>query len=116
MGAAAGGWWRDPPAAVHLLIDRIRCYAAATAEAVEIVLDVPQADLPEGEHDGVVIRYAARRGRNAADDRIVELLDSGAGPALVVTSDRDLAQRARSRGAEVIGAGTFLALLERTGC
>jgi len=115
MGAAANGWWRDPPAAVRGLIDRIRCYSAATAEAVEIVLDVPQPDLAEGEHGGVVIRYATRRGRNAADDRIVELLDSG-GSALVVTSDRDLAERARSRGAEVIGAGAFLALLQRSGC
>ena len=117
VGAAAGGWWRDPPEAVRRLLDRLRCYAAATGEAVEVVLDVPQPDLPEGDHRGVVVHYATRRGRDAADDRIIELLD--AGPAVdvhVVTSDRNLAESARRRGARVTGAGTFLARLGDAGC
>ena len=117
VGAAAGGWWRDPPEAVRRLLDRLRCYAAATGEAVEVVLDVPQPDLPEGDHRGVVVHYATRRGRDAADDRIIELLDVG--PAVgvrVVTSDRHLAESARRRGARVTGAGTFLARLGDAGC
>ena len=117
MGAAVGGWWRDPPAAVRRLLDRLCCYAAVTGELVELVLDFPQADLPEGDHGGVVVRYATRHGRDAADDRIVEILDATDATALaVVTSDRTLAERARRRGAYVIGAGTFLAQLERAGC
>src|SRR5437867_1924993 len=116
MGAAVAGWWRDPPTAVLRLLDRIRCYAAVTEDAPELILDVPQPDLREGKYDGVVIRYATRRGRDAADDRIIELLDEADSGALVVTSDRDLADRARSRGAKVIGAGAFLAGLERAGC
>ena len=84
---------------------------------VEVVFDVPQADLPEGDYSGVLLRYAARRGRNAADDRIIEILET-LDPTLteVVTSDRDLATRARLRGAQVTGAGSFLARLEEAGC
>ena len=58
MGAAADGWWRDPPAAVRRLLARLQCYADATGENVELVLDVRQPDLPEGDHDGVVVWYA----------------------------------------------------------
>jgi len=117
MGAAVGGWWRDPPAAVGKLLDRLRCYVAVTGQPVELVLDVPHPALPEGEHDGVVVRYATRRGRDAADDRIVELLDVDcAGLVEVITSDRDLAERVRSRGARVTGAGRFLSQLDDAGC
>ena len=117
MGAAADGWWRDPPAAVLRLLARVQCYQASTGDTVVLVLDVSHPDLPEGDHDGVSVRYATRRGRDAADDRIVELLDDGApGTAQVVTSDRALADSARQRGAEVTGAGRFLGQLQDAGC
>ena len=117
MGAAADGWWRDRPAAVRRLLARLRCHARATGELVVLVLDVPQPDLPEGDSDGVVVRYPARRGRDAADDRIVALLDEApGGVAEVVTSDRALAGEARRRGVTVTGAGAFLARPDRSGC
>ena len=117
MGAAVGGWWRDPPRAVRGLVDRLGCYAAVTGEHVELVLDVPQFDLPEGEHQGIVVRYATRRGRDAADDQIVALLEAGMPRDVeLVTSDRKLAERARQRGARVTGAGRFLARLSAAGC
>ena len=117
IGAGVRGWWRDPPAAVRRLLDRLHCYAALTGRPVELVLDVPQPDLAEGEHDSVVVRYATRRGRDAADERILELLDAGtAGGVEVVTSDRALAEGARRRGAQVTGAGTFLGRLADRGC
>ena len=117
MGAAADGWWRDRPAAVLRLLARLQCYTRATGDAVLLVLDVPQADLPEGDAEGVTVRYATRRGRDAADDRIRELLDEGvAGPIGVVTSDRALAADARARGADVVGARTLLTRLDTAGC
>jgi predicted RNA-binding protein with PIN domain len=117
VGAAAAGWWRDPPAAVRRLLDRLHCYVALTGGPVELVLDAPQPDLVEGDHDGVIVRYATRRGRDAADDRILELLDADfPGDTEVITSDRALAEGARQRGARVTGAGTFLARLADRGC
>jgi predicted RNA-binding protein with PIN domain len=120
MGAAADGWWRDPPAAVRRLLARLQCYANKTTARVELVLDVRQPDLPEGDHDGIVVRYATRRGRDAADDRIVELIGDDL-PAdnqdvEVVTSDRGLRERVLRRGARVTGAGAFLTRLSDAGC
>ncbi|MEY2462889.1 MAG: hypothetical protein QOH64_1027 [Acidimicrobiaceae bacterium] len=117
MGAAVAGWWRDPPAAVMRLFKRLQCYQAATGDEVVLVLDVPHPDLDEADHDGVAVRYATRRGRDAADERILELLDEGApGPVQVITSDRALADGARQRGASVTGAGAFLRRLHDTAC
>jgi uncharacterized protein YaiI (UPF0178 family) len=77
------------------------------------VFDTRPSDLPEGEHDGVVVHYATRRGRDAADDRIVELVDERDAAGIeVVTSDRALADAVRARGAAVTGAGSFLARLD----
>lgn len=120
IGTRADGWWRDRPAAVRRLLDRLRCQRAWVG-ALYLVLDVPQADLPEGPHDGVEVLYPDRRGRNAADDRIVRLLDDlaevGTGEQVaVVTSDRALADSARQRRATVVGAGTFLTHLDSAGC
>ena len=117
MGARADGWWRDRPAAARRLLARVQCYAARVDHPVVVVFDVPQADLPEGEHDGVAVRYGRRPGRDAADDRIVaDLEDAGEGRVELITSDRELARRARAQGAVVTGAGAFLALLDRTDC
>jgi len=117
MGATPDGWWRDRPAAVRQLLGRLQSYQRATGERVVLVLDVPQADLPEGEHDGTAVRYATRKGRNAADDRIRELLEERhAEPIVVVTSDRELASDVREQRVEVIGARTFLNRLDAAGC
>lgn len=117
MGAAADGWWRDRAGAARKLVGRLRCYRAATGTTVEVVFDVSRPDLPDGDHDGVVVRYATRRGRDAGDDRIRDLLDAGYDDGVeVITSDRALAASARERGARVTGAGAFLARLADAGC
>ena len=74
----------------------------------------PLADVPEGVHDGVLVAYATRRGRDAADDRIVAEVERDRDPAslVVVTSDRALAERVRALGATVEGAGALLAQLD----
>ncbi|MGH9224575.1 MAG: NYN domain-containing protein [Acidimicrobiales bacterium] len=114
VGAAADGWWRDPPAAVRRLLERLHCYARSSGEDVVLVLDVPQPDLAEGDDGhGVEVRYATRAGRNAADDRIRELTQRG---DVVVTSDRALADDVKAAGAAVLGSGAFLSRLQQTGC
>lgn len=117
VGARPDGWWRDRPGAARRLLGRIQCLAAAEAgTSVVLVLDVAVPGMPEGHHGGVSVRYARRRGRDAADDRIVEDLAVLDGPVEVVTSDRALAARAVAQGARVTGAGAFLARLDRSGC
>lgn len=117
IGAVADGWWRDRPAAVRRLLRRLQCYQERTGDTVVLVLDVPQRDLPEGHHDGIEICYPRRRGRDAADERIVELLDErDLAGAEIVTSDRALTTSVTRRAARVVGAGTFLTRLDKTAC
>jgi len=119
MGAVPDGWWRDRQGAVRRLLARVQCYARTVGgDDVVLVLDVSQPDIAEGDNDGVTVRYATRRGRDAADDRVRELL-ADLGPdaqAVVVTSDRALADDARAGGATVIGAKTFHDRLDTAGC
>jgi predicted RNA-binding protein with PIN domain len=118
IGSRPDGWWRDRDAAVRRLLGRLQHAATRSDDALTLVLDGrPPADLAEGEHDGVAVRYARRRGRDAADDRIAELVAADAEPATlcVVTSDRALADRVIALGATTEGAGAFLRRLDRLG-
>jgi predicted RNA-binding protein with PIN domain len=111
IGSRPDGWWRDRDGAVRKLLTRLQELASTTGDDTTLVLDGrPLTDVPEGDHGGVHVRYATRGGRNAADDRIVELVGADADPAsiTVVTSDRELAQRLRDLGADVVGARTLL--------
>jgi hypothetical protein len=118
IGSRADGWWRDRDAAARRLLGRLQHAATCSRDALTVVLDGrPPADLPEGDHDGVEGRYARRRGRDAADDRIVELVAADSDPASlrVVTSDRDLVDRVTALGATTEGTGTFLRRLDGLG-
>ncbi len=114
VGSRPNGWWRDRPAAVRELLGRVQRLAATTGDDVTVVLDAP-ADLPEGTHAGVRVVHAHRRGRNGADDRIVELVgDNGApGSLIVVTSDRELRRRAKALGAGLWTAQDLLRRLDQ---
>ena len=118
IGSRADGWWRDRDAAALRLLGRLQHAATRSRDAFTLVLDGrPPADLGEGEHGGVEVRYARRRGRDAADDRIVELVaaDPAPGSLRVVTSDRDLVDRVTALGATTEGAGAFLRRLDGLG-
>jgi predicted RNA-binding protein with PIN domain len=108
IGSRPDGWWRDRHGAMRALAAALARLAAGPYDEVTLVLDGrPLADLPEGDHAGVRVLYATRRGPNAADDRIAELVAADPEPAtlLVATSDRTLRERVRARGADVLGAG-----------
>jgi predicted RNA-binding protein with PIN domain len=115
IGSRPDGWWRDRDGAVRRLLGRLQVLGRAGDETVTLVLDGrPLADVAEGEHDGVEVAYARRRGRNAADDRIVELVRESSTPSdlMVVTSDRALADQVRALGAGVSGTGSLLRRLD----
>ena len=115
IGSRPDGWWRDRQGAARRLIASLQALARQTGDRISVVLDGrPLPDVPEGVHDGVLVAYATRAGRDAADDRIVDEVTRDREPTslVVVTSDRGLADRVRALGATVEGAGSLLAQLD----
>jgi predicted RNA-binding protein with PIN domain len=105
IGTRPDGWWRDRPRAMRTLAEALDRFAKATGDEVAVVFDGRPVDVPAA----IDVRFAPRRGRNAADDEIARLAAADDVPAelRVVTSDADLAARVRTAGADVEGAGTF---------
>ncbi len=118
IGSRPDGWWRDRPGASRRLVASLQALARASGDRIAVVLDGrPLEDLPEGVHDGVLVAYATRAGGDAADDRIADEVARDRDPAslVVVTSDRGLADRVRTAGAWVEGAGSLLARIGELG-
>jgi predicted RNA-binding protein with PIN domain len=107
IGSRPDGWWRDRDGATERLLSALRELAGPDDEVV-VVLDAGPASWA-GRSGAFEVAIAPRRGRNAADDEIARRLEADADPASVqvVTSDNDLAGRARALGASVVGAGEF---------
>ena len=104
IGSRPDGWWRDRAGAARRLVAALDQLAERTGDEVSVVLDAGEA--PPASRIEVLV--APRRGRDAADDAIVELLEARGGDGVyVVTSDAELGRRARALGAEVEGAGGF---------
>jgi predicted RNA-binding protein with PIN domain len=107
IGSRPDGWWRDRRGAMEALVGRLAALAQVEGQPVTVVFDGRPFELESG--DDVDVVFASRRGRDAADDDIVALVE-GAGEATelrVVSSDEDLAERVHALGAEVVGAGAF---------
>jgi predicted RNA-binding protein with PIN domain len=114
VGSRPDGWWRDRPGAFRRLVDDLRRLTDRGDEVTVVFDGRPATGIEEGDVHGVVVRWARRAGRDAADDRIVELVEADPDPSTlrVVTSDRALAARVRALGTEVTGAGGFRCLLD----
>lgn len=76
MGAGGDGWWNDPPAAAARLTQRIAEWCRTHDDPVTLVFDgTPQPALIALGGGNLEIDFARRHGRDAADDRIVEIVD-----------------------------------------
>ena len=109
MGSRPDGWWRDRPGAARRLVAQLGDWTERTGRDVLVVFDgAPPAGLVAPER--VEVRFASRRGRDAADDDIAAFVAADAAPERlrVVTSDAELARRVRAHGAEVAGARELL--------
>ena len=106
IGSRPDGWWRDRDGAVRALVAVLDEFAEGPDPQVVAVFDGRPVEVQSRRVD---VRFAPRRGRNAADDEIVELVagDPDRASLTVVTSDAALADRVRALGAEVEGAGAF---------
>lgn len=125
IGSRPDRWWEDRPGAMRALVERLTAFAVERGEPVTVVFDGGPFDLGRAAPDAaaspagaaspgtVDVRFASRRGRDAADDDIAALVAADPEPATlrVVTSDARLAGRVRAHGAHVEGAGTFRARL-----
>lgn len=109
IGSRPTGWWRDRDGAVRDFAERLGRYAEASGTHVTLVVDGHPIDgLEEGGYGRLRVRYAHSSDRDAADDRIIELLDELTRPVTVVTADGELRDRAAGRGAELMGPRELL--------
>ena len=118
IGSRPTGWWRDRDGAVAEFVSRLARLAATVGNQVHVVIDGRPVDgATDDDISTLDVRYATRPGRDAADDRIVELLEElgDAGTVTVVTADRDLRRRVEARGAVVTGPTSLLTRLDAHG-
>ncbi|MEA2332291.1 MAG: hypothetical protein QOH58_2429 [Thermoleophilaceae bacterium] len=111
IGSRPTGWWRDRPGAMRRLVEQLR----GLREPVTVVFDGRPFEVERA--GDVDVRFASRRGPNAADDDIAALVAEAEDPGelRVVTSDGELSRRVREHGAEVVGAKQFRDRLEEDG-
>jgi predicted RNA-binding protein with PIN domain len=110
FGSRPDGWWNDRPAAQRRFTQRVAEWCRTHDDDVTLVFDAPvdagTATLAGGN---LTVVEATRRGRDAADDEIVdlvvELVDDDV-EVRVVTSDKGLLARLPRR-ADVQGVGAF---------
>lgn len=111
MGAGADGWWTDPTGAAVRVAEAVAawCIAEEPGPVVLVFDGRPEPRLRALGSDRLEVDFATRPGRDAADDRIVEIVEERFGDhpqTTVITSDRGLADRLPP-GVEVEGAGRF---------
>lgn len=112
IGARADGWWRDRTGAMARLARQLDALAARDGGDWTVVFDGRPRRLA-AEAQNVTVEWARRAGRNAADDRIVELVTAAGPGCYVYTSDRELRERLLPLGAEVAGASALLRRLDK---
>jgi predicted RNA-binding protein with PIN domain len=107
IGSRPDGWWRDRAGAVERLVEELEVWAERSGERVTVVLEKEPSRPIEARR--VEVAWASSPGRDAADDEIVRRLPEwvAAGEVVVVTSDRELAERARRAGAAIEPASAF---------
>ena len=109
MGSRPDGWWKDRAGAAARLVEQLGDWAARADRDVLVVFDgsPPPSLAPPPRVD---VRFARRRGPDAADDDIAALVVAADDPTRlrVVTSDAELVRRVREHGAEVAGARWLL--------
>jgi predicted RNA-binding protein with PIN domain len=112
IGSRPDGWWRDRAGAIARLVGQVDRWAAGSGERVTVVLEREPRE--EIRTERVEVVWARAGGPNAADREILARLPSwlGEDAVTVVTSDRDLAGKARAAGAEVASSRPFRAELD----
>jgi uncharacterized protein YaiI (UPF0178 family) len=106
IGSRPTGWWRDRPGAARVFTERVRATVTAgrLGPPVTIVLEGrARAGADEAEVDGVEVVHAPGDG----DDTIAAIASANR-HVVVVTADRELAERVRAADAEVVAPSWLL--------
>lgn len=112
IGSQPDGWWKDRTAAMRDFATVLDDHARGTEKDLTVVFDQDPGPLPETFHIKIVV--ARRRGPNAADYEIAQLVNNHADPnsLRVVTSDSRLCEQVVAMGATVVRSGRFREQLE----
>jgi hypothetical protein len=118
FGSRPDGWWRDRSAAAARLTREVAGWCRTHGDRVILVFDGPAVSevlrAAAGDDDRLSVEFAGERARDAADDRIVALVEARgtAEHFIVVSADRGLIERL-PRGMAVEGPARFLERLAR---
>ena len=101
IGSRPTGWWRDRPGATRVFTERVRATVTAGRLRPPVTIVVEgraRAGADEANVDGVEVVHA----RGEGDDTIAALAEANR-DVVVVTADRELANRVRAANAAVVG-------------
>ena len=113
IGSQPDGCWRDRPGAARRFTERVRATVAAGRldRPVTLVLEGrARAGADEAVADGVEVVHAPGSGDDTIA-RIVATRREVRHEVIVVTADRELAERVRATGAQVVGPKWLLTQL-----
>lgn len=112
IGSRPDRWWNDPERAMRRFAVAVDKYAEGTEDDLTVVFDKDPTELPPLPN--IEVALARRKGRNAADHEIEQIVKASEDPSslTVVTSDKRLVERVQALGAEVVRAGVFRDRLE----
>jgi predicted RNA-binding protein with PIN domain len=112
IGSRPDGWWKDRDAAMRDFARIVDGHARLTGKDITVVFDSDPRRLPETPNVTIVI--ARRRGADAADQEIEQLVvdEDDPGHLWVVSSDRALIDKVTALGAKAVSAGAFRNELE----
>ncbi len=109
VGSRPDGWWRDRAAAAARLVARIAARLERCEDSAGHVVVVLEGLARQGAPEHTAGRLEVRHAPGSGDDTLADLAGPG---TLLVTADRELADRARDRGAEVVGPTWLLDRLD----
>jgi hypothetical protein len=114
IGSRPTGWWRDRPKAARELAVRVREAAAEGTLPIPVVL-VLEGQAKQGVDEGITQDVEVVHAPGHGDETMVTLMAQSDQPVLLVTADRELGERGRRHGAEVVRPSWLLDRLSSSG-